>query len=112
MTPLAPILLAEVMDKEPAAPWLLAWGLAIALVLFFAVRFSRWLLLLFLPVACVAAVGLTSEIRDPFIGPAILQEAGYSYACIGYVAATAPFIACLLGFIYSRKHRDHTTQPA
>ena len=105
-------MLAEVMDKEPAAHSLLIAGLCIALAAFFAVRFSRWLLLLFAPVACIAAVGLTGEIRDPFVGPAIVQEAGYRYVVLGYIAASAPAVGCILGLIYRRERDARGTQQA
>jgi hypothetical protein len=54
---------------------LLLLGIGIGLVAFFAVRFSAWTLLLFLPLACLAADAPTSEIGDRFVGPTIVHEA-------------------------------------
>ena len=96
------LVLAEVMDKEPPAYALLLLGVGIAVAAFFAVRFSVWTLLLFLPLACLAADALTSEIRDPFVGPAIVHEAGYSYVVTGYVAAALPLLGCIAGTILNR----------
>lgn len=70
---------SEVMDKEPtiAAFWMTALigGVAGALLW----RLSRWTGLISTIVPMMLFAETHSELRDPFAGPAILQEAGPSY---------------------------------
>ena len=88
----------EVMDKE----WSLLTVWLVFLVLgaagFFLTRFRRWLIVPALLVVAVAAWGLIGELTDPFVGPAIVQEAGRGYVIQSYLAiviATALTIAGL-----------------
>ena len=99
------ITFAEVMDKEPAAIWLLGWGIGLGLVAWLAIRWNRWLSILFAPLAILALLGLTSEIRDSYVGPAILHEAGYSYVASGWLAGVLPLIGCLAGWFSNVKRK-------
>src|SRR5262245_55624356 len=81
-----PVLLAEVMDKEPTLAWvwttfailgLLGTGLALV---------NRWLVLLVFPVTFLFAWILLDELHDPFVGPAIVSEAGRWYVIQCYLA--------------------------
>lgn len=98
-------ILAEVMDKEPSGLWLVSCGAAIALVAAGATRYTRWALLVFGPLAVLGLCGLTSEIRDPFVGPAILREAGFSYIFIAWVSGLLPTIGCVVGWLWRSKVR-------
>ena len=91
------LVIAEVMDKEPPALELLAFGLVVAGVAFAACRWSRWLLIVFLPLSIFVGIGLTSEVRDQYVGPAILAEAGWSYVILAYLASVLPGGASLAG---------------
>ncbi len=70
---------AEVMDKEPSLESVVLWGIIGSLVAILSVRFKSWLLLLSLPLPALYFLGLILEIKDPYVGPAILSEAGAIY---------------------------------
>jgi hypothetical protein len=90
---------AEVMDKEPNAASLWAVALAVAAFSFFLSRLRRELPLLVVPVAIIWAVGLLTEINNPFVRQAIQREAGEIYIVeahlLAALTALAP-IACVL----------------
>lgn len=73
------LVLLEVMDKEPGvtAFWVSAvlWG-AIG---FSLARRRRWWAVPVLVLLAVSFIGVWSEWRDPFVGPAIAVEAGRLY---------------------------------
>jgi hypothetical protein len=98
-----PVVFAEVMDKEPSSTWLISCGLILAVLALVAVRLSRWSLAIFAPAALLSAVVLTSEICDPYVGPAILREAGLTYVVTGWISALLPFLACILGVLWSHR---------
>lgn len=81
------MILLEVMDKEPsvAGMWFGAavWGLGG----FLLCRRWWWIALAIVPLMLLAAAGLAAEIGDPYVGPAILQEAGPTYPAHAYVTA-------------------------
>jgi hypothetical protein len=99
----APLAHAEVMDKEPslAEVWLVA--LPLAVLSFFACRFSPFLSLLTLPLPVLYLVAFLGEVTDPWGGPAMLSEVGWLYV----VGCTAAFIAVavahLLGVVQWRR---------
>ena len=70
---------AEVMDKEPSLSevWLVA--LPAAIVSLIACRFSPWWTLLTVPIFLLYLASFINEVTDPFVGPAILAEAGWTY---------------------------------
>ena len=70
---------AEVMDKEPSMVdnWVVAIGTGgLALV---AWRWRRWLGALISILFALVATNVLFELRDPFVGPAIRDEAGERY---------------------------------
>jgi hypothetical protein len=88
----APVcLLFEVMDKEP--PLVLGFILygGLGLTGYLLSRRRWWWGLLALPVIAVFAWIDTSELRDPYVGPAILREAGYTYVVGWYTVMVAGF---------------------
>jgi hypothetical protein len=97
-----PVLLLEVMDKEPsiAALWVSAIVLGVA-----GLILARWRRLAGLAVALVlglAFAGTFLDLRDPFVGPAMLREAGRLYPLHLY-ASTALGIALIMAGMW---HRD------
>lgn len=105
--------LAEVMDGAPSAIWLLSFGAGIGLAALVAVRRNRWLVIPFALLAVFALIELTVEIRDPYLRPAIIREAGSGYVAIGWLAGLLPLTGCILGWVAnSRGRRRAGTKPA
>lgn len=99
------LFLAEVVDKEPTLfmIWLVACILSICSLALCLSR--RWTALIPIVAAAVWATALLSELRDPDVGPAILNELGRAYVIQNYVAALTPFIFAGLGFLpWFRRH--------
>lgn len=88
---------AEVMDKEPTLGRI--WGVALVFGLagFFAWRrhFSLGVVVTLLAVPFVWAFHW--ELTDPYVGPAILHEAGRGYVLQAYAAMLACALLHLLG---------------
>jgi hypothetical protein len=75
---------AEVMDKEPTLTRIWTAGLLTGVLGFFAWRRH---VVLGVPVSLVAVLlawAVHSELADPYVGPAILAEAGRSYFVQAY----------------------------
>lgn len=99
------LFLAEVVDKEPTLlmVWLVACILSIGSLALCLWR--RWMALIALVPAAVWATALVSELRDPLVGPAILEELGRAYVIQSYVAAFIPFIFVGIGSLpWLRRH--------
>ena len=86
-------LLLEVMDKEPTILRLWLIGLTLGVLAFFAGRWRRWAALPFLAVVLLGTAVMGMALRNPFVGPAILHEAGGAYR---WHLATAAVIASIL----------------
>jgi hypothetical protein len=72
----------EVMDKEPSLV-ALAVQYCVLCAIAFLVSLKRWWFgLLLLPV--LAVFNNLTEIRDPYVGPAILHEGGQRYVALSY----------------------------
>jgi hypothetical protein len=103
-------LLAEVGDKVPRL-WVLGlWCAGITLLAWLLTRKRKWLVIIPLPLAAVFAVGVTHEPRDPFVGPAIIRELGYSYVTLCYLFAIAPFAMIAVLIIRSKKEPNQSPQ--
>jgi hypothetical protein len=83
---------AEVMDKEPTLATLWATAGVIALAGVAAARLRWWLAALPTLVGAVFAQGVLVELYDPYVGPAILREAGRSYVLGGHAASVVALI--------------------
>jgi hypothetical protein len=94
---IAALVIFEVMDKEPSLFGLALWYGVLCAIAYLASRKRWWLGLLLLPV--IGIFSNIAEVRDPYVGPAILQEAGQLYVTLSYamlLAAIAfPIIAAL-----------------
>jgi hypothetical protein len=78
------ILLLEVMDKEPPLAQRAALYGILCLVRVLLARKRWWCGLTVLPVAITFGLADMSELRDPFVGPAIISEAGLLHVVVWY----------------------------
>jgi hypothetical protein len=95
--------LAEVADKEAAIAAI--WGIAafFCVLGFLLCRWRRVAGLVALPLAALWTWAMVSELRDPYVGPAILRELGRGYAVQAYIEALIPFVFVAIGF-WRRRH--------
>lgn len=105
------LLLFEVMDKEPSLSFIWGYFLIVGIGGFFLIRKHPSFLLLILPLVLFIAVGMIEEINDPYVGPAIIQEAGKGYVTQSYFAITIgtviPFFGVLAWYL---KRNDKITE--
>lgn len=94
---------AEVMDKEPSLSSMYLYGLLGSVVAILSARYKPWLLLLALPLPVLYFYGLILEINDPYVGPAILNEAGPIYIFSAYMLSAFLVFSPFIGTI-CRKH--------
>jgi hypothetical protein len=72
---------------------------------FFLAKYKYWLMTLSLGIAAVLSWSQLSELRDPTVGPTIIQEAGYSYVVQSYAAMAIALVLPLLGAAVKWKRR-------
>ncbi len=93
-------LLLEVMDKEPPLAQRAAVYGVLSLGGVLLARKRWWLGLSVLPVVALFGLADISELRDPFVGPAIIEEAGVLHVVVWYalilLAAAIPTIAVVI----------------
>jgi hypothetical protein len=102
MVDVSAYLLLEVMDKEPSlfTKLLVYGGLG---VIGFALSRRRWSWgLLTLPVIAVVAWFDIGELRDPAVGTAIVEEAGYTYV-VGSLALILAGFALPIASAFMKK---------
>jgi hypothetical protein len=94
-------LLLEVMDKEPPLGQRAAVYGILSLVGVLLARKRWWLGLSVLPISVLFGLADVSELRDPFVGPAIIEEAGVLHVVVWYalilLAVTSPAVAAIIG---------------
>lgn len=100
------LMLLEVMDKEPGLLWWLAWSAVLGLAGFWLCRLFPRATFLVLPVYLFLGWVSTSEMRDPYVGPAIREEAGISYFVVAYLAALTCVAAPVAGYLVARRSRE------
>jgi len=96
------MLVLEVMDKEPTLRTVWGAALLLGVVGFAAARFRRWLVLPALAVIAFLAYSQLSELADPVVGPAIIQEAGRGYLIHSYAAVPLAVLLSVLGLVPKR----------
>ena len=101
MHSLTPIL-AEVSDKVPTVGSIWIVAAVISAACLFASAWRRLTALAALPIIALWAVIITSEIRDPYVGPAIVSELGRGYVTQAYIAAVVPLVSVAIGFLIRR----------
>lgn len=96
---------AEVADKEPTTLqlWLVSVVLT-AVAIGFGVK-RPWFALFLLPVSLLCAWSRVSELRDPFVGPAIRAELGDAYAVHGYLSAAMGIAGPIIAWAVLRFYR-------
>jgi len=92
-------LLFEVMDKELSLSFIWIYFGSIAIGGFFLVRKHPAFLLLVVPLWLLAAPLHFWELNDEYVGPHILQEAGYTYIIQSYIAMIIGAVLPLIGLI-------------
>ena len=88
---------AEVMDKEPSLTENIIWGVVGSALCFVAARYKPWLLLVVGPLPILYFVNLIGHLQDPFVGPAILREAGKLYIYSGYGLGVSVLVSIIVG---------------
>ena len=96
------MLILEVMDKEPSLSTVWGAALILGLIGFVAARFRRWLVLPALAVIAFLAYSQLSELADPVVGPAIIQEAGRGYLIHSCAAVALAVLLSVLGLVPKR----------
>jgi hypothetical protein len=103
----APAILFEVMDKEPSLIQIWIECLVLGIGGLVLARYRYWLAVCVLAFALVLAWLQISELRDPFVGPDIVREAGHNYVVQSYLAITIalmlPTIGAIMGWRKTRK---------
>ena len=91
------LLLFEVMDKEFPLEFICLYSLLVGFGGFWLTRWNPVFVVLPFLLALFSAYALLTEINDPYVGPAILSEAGYSYVIFIYVSIILGFVLPLAG---------------
>jgi hypothetical protein len=99
------VFLFEVMDKEWPLLWVLVVFLGIGFFGMLVCRKRPLLWFVIVPVLVLFAVGHVSELNDPFVGPAIVREAGRSYVVLSYLSICAGVVLPSLGVYLWRRQR-------
>jgi len=92
--------LLEVMDKEPSLFGIWVATAGFAGIGFWSARRWVWPGVLFLAWDALSFWGTHDELTDPFVGPAILQEAGKGYVIQSYVAHAISISATAVGLVW------------
>lgn len=100
------ILLLEVMDKEPPLAQRAALYGIVCLVGVLLARKRWWFGLTVLPIAVTFGLADMSELRDPFVGPAIVEEAGLFHVLVWYALILASVFIPIITAIIVRHRRS------
>lgn len=98
---------AEVMDKEPSLTQNILWGLVSSTLCLLVARFKPWFLLVVAPVPVFYFVALFSEMNDPFVGPAMLNEVGAVYIYSGYGLGVLVLASIVVGLWWRAAKAQH-----
>ena len=101
---------AEVMDKEPTL--FVIWGYTLigSLVCFWSGQYKWWIPIIIFPIAIGLPLGSVIETLDPHVGPAIFNEAGWSYVLQAY-AATFLVVFALIGGVKMGRKKNLRIKP-
>jgi hypothetical protein len=91
-------IIAEVSDKAPTLRDVWVGTVVISIACLFASAWKRRMAFAALPVIALWALIITSEIRDDYVGPAIVSELGRGYVTQAYIAAVTPVLFLAIGF--------------
>ncbi|MFS1438887.1 hypothetical protein [Shewanella sp. 10N.286.48.A6] len=98
---------AEVMDKEPSLFLVILLGVFGSVATLLTARFKPILLLIVAPLFLIYFSALLVEINDPFVGPAILKEAGSFYVNSAYFFTCFIVLSIPLGLLWLRWYKQH-----
>jgi hypothetical protein len=103
-----PALLLDVMDKEASVVQIWIECIILGIGGLIVSRYRYWLAICVLALALLLAWSQISELRDPFVGPNIVREAGPGYVIKSYmaltIAVTLPTIGAIIGWRRTRNH--------
>ena len=99
-----PVFLAEIVDKEPSLVQLWGIGVFLSVVALYFAHLRWWAVLAPLALAAIWAAAVISELRDPDLGPAILQELGRGYVIQSVIAIASPFVFAMIGLLRARRN--------
>jgi len=91
---------AEVMDKEASLPAIWTFALAGGACSLILWRVRWWAGIAALVPAALFLSGVYAELRDPYVGPAILLEAGPGYERSFWLAVGAVAVCQIIGATY------------
>src|SRR5215471_18136988 len=97
-------ILAEVSDKVPTIGGIWLFAAVICMGSLIASAWRRRAALVALPLIALWAFMITSEVRDPYVGPAIVSELGRGYVTQAYIAAAVPVVFVVIGLLRRRTH--------
>lgn len=99
---------AEVMDKESSLLFVGVMTVLPSIAAYFVGRYIPFLLPLVLPLPLMFYFSQLSEITDPFVGPAMLHEAGLLYVAGSWIAPILFIGAAGLGLRFWYVHKVNT----
>lgn len=100
------VVAAEVMDKEYTLAQIWIVSIAGAACSFALCRWRAWLVFILFPLAFLLPSVVIRELWDPYIGPAIVREAGYGYVIQSYMAALLVIVGHTSGVVLWFRRRS------
>jgi hypothetical protein len=100
---------AEVMDKELPLSVILVIGLMGSATIFFTARHRPFLLVVLLPILGLFYFAHLSELFDPFIGSAMVAEAGDFYHLVSFISPVLVALSCAIGLALRFRNADSHT---
>ena len=91
--------LFEVMDKEPSLIFIWISSILLGVGGLLLSRYRWRMTAIIVVIALTVAYAQISELRDPFVGPHIVREAGYGYVVQSYIAVVISILLPSLGLI-------------
>jgi hypothetical protein len=88
----------EVMDKEPSLGAIWLTFLLLGALGYLGSKNLPWLVAPALVAIAVATWVLLQDLLDPFVGPAMIVEAGWGYVILSGVAALAAAVMTIAGY--------------
>jgi hypothetical protein len=85
------LVIFEVMDKEPTLLRIAIMYSFLSVIGYLLSRKVWWCGLLVIPIVSLFALGDLAELHDPFVGPAIVREAGLLHVVLWHAFILAGF---------------------
>ena len=103
---------AEVIDKLPSLSLVIGSALAATLLAYLSARYWPWTLLLVLPFGVLLLGGAAMETINPYIGPAMAEEAGTTYVVMPWVGLISVLLATGAGLWRHRCASKKMSEPS